>query len=490
MMVRMVIASARLVGTAVAIVLLSIIAAPATGQTVPQDLAATADLLRRQLAAEPDNGDVARRLAQTLYWLKDVEGATRVYETAMARHPGDYTLRVQYARMLVETRARDRARGVLTPLLSIPEARADAEALLGLLAYWDGDLRDAKRRFGTAVGLDPGQAEAAGHLRDIRTVTAPWIRASTGFWHDNQPLDRMRFGVEAGWFATAGTTLTASLQPARYRTDDRTTAADAAELALTHVAAAGRLEATAAAGAVRRSYGVDAWEATGRASLGLRLPPHMTLRAQFDRAPYFHTTASLETPVTVDTASGALHWGRDPRGWLGELSVLYQRYPDSNAVRTGYGWLLVPLVRRDDLSLQAGYGFSVSNADESRFMPDGRYVPYYTPAHLERHSLLAAATVGHGRPASLRLDASYGVRTTDDAPTFVSEGGTLVPTFYPRTSSPFTFRAAASLRLRDGVTLEPKAEAGRTVFFSWAAVSLHLTYRFGTGATNPAGRRD
>lgn len=450
-------------------------AAAGAVQTSQQELAATAAQLRRQLALEPDNGDVARRLAQTLYWLGDIDGAHRVYADAATRHPGDFTLRLQYARMLVETGEGGRARNLLEPLLTVPGARAEAEHLLGLLAYWGGDLREATRRFDAAVRHDPGHAEAAGHLRDIRAMTSPWVRLSSGVWHDNQPLDRLAAGMEAGWFATPATSLTARVEPARYDPGGETRSAGTAELALTH--RSGRMEAAAAGGAVRRPGTGASWDWTGRASLGLRFPHHVTARVQVDRAPYFSTTASLRTPVMVETGSAIVQWGSDLRGWLGEIAFQVQRYPDDNAVQTGYGWLLVPLLRRDDLSLQAGYGFSGSDASESRFRADGRYDPYYTPDNLARHSALAGLTLGRERAAHLRLDGSASLRTTDDAPVFVVVDGDLVESAYRRTSSPWTLRAAASLPLRDGLTLEPRAEAGRTVFYSWAAASLHLTIR-------------
>lgn len=454
------------------------------------EFAAAAELLRRQLALEPESGEVARLLAQTLYWLKDIEGAQAVYARALDRHPEDFTLRLQYARMLAETGARNRARTILMPLLAIPAARAEAETLLGVLAYWGGDLSEARHRFDAALQANPDQAEAAGHLRDIRVVTAPWIRASSSVWHDNQPLDRLALGLEAGWFATPLTEVTARVQPARYRADDATRSVEAAELAMTHVAAKARLEAAIAAGAIRRSYGDSSWDWTGRASLGLRFPHHLTVRAQIERTPYFSTTSSLQTPVMVRSASGTVRRGGDLRGWLGELAYERDRYPDGNIVQTTYGWLLAPLVRRDDIGVQTGYGFSTSNADAIRFSPDGRYVPYYTPRNLERHSLLVGVTLGNGRPATVRVDASYGVRATDDAPAFVIVNGQSVPETYRRTSSPWNVRASISLKLREGLMLEPKAEAGRTVFYSWATASLQLTYRLRTSVARQAGRRE
>jgi len=69
--------------------------AQAQGLRDSGNFSAAADLLRVQLAQNPDNGEVARLLAQTLYWLKDLSGARAAYETALLRHPEDTTLRLQ-----------------------------------------------------------------------------------------------------------------------------------------------------------------------------------------------------------------------------------------------------------------------------------------------------------------------------------------------------------------------------------------------------------
>src|SRR5206468_13015876 len=108
--------------------------------------AGAAALLRRFLANHPDHGDAARLLSETLYWMKDAAGARAVAEDALRRHPTDFTLRVQYGRMLVELGDADRARDVLAPAVDSPVG-GRALGLLGTIAYWDGDLAAAERLF-------------------------------------------------------------------------------------------------------------------------------------------------------------------------------------------------------------------------------------------------------------------------------------------------------------------------------------------------------
>jgi tetratricopeptide (TPR) repeat protein len=463
--------------------------------------AAAADLLRAQLAQNPNDGAAARLLAQTLYWQKDIPGARAAYESARARHPEDTTLQLQYARMLAETGEHNHARGLLTPLVDNPATRAEAETDLGMIDYWEGDLSGARNSFTSALQADPNQEEARRQLREIRSTTAAWLRFSANGWSDNQPLDWVAGGIEAGWFATPLTQLVLRVEPTHYWADSLTQTAGLAEFGMTHYVPAARLETELAAGAVRRWQRADAWDWTGRAALGLRLPSHVTLRARFERTPYFHTTASLSTPLMVDTVAGVLHFG-DVRGWLGEAAFEHQRFPDKNAVQTAYGWLLAPLVHRSAVVVQAGYAFADSNADSTRFvlaqsMPPfppidprynlaGVYSPYFTPNHQVIHSALAALELRPARNATFRVDGSYGFHATDNAPFFAVSGTQAVLSTYLRTYTPWNVRASLKIPLGEEITLEPSGEMGRTAFYSWIAAGLQLTYHFPGAAAPPA----
>ena len=465
------------------------------------NFAAAADLLRAQIAQNPSDGEAARLLAQTLYWLKDIPGARAAYDTALAQHPEDTTLRLQYARMLAETGEHTRARGLLTPLVDNGATRAEAETVLGMIDYWEGDLSGARNFFTSALQANPNQEEARRQLQEIRSSTAPWFRLSSNVWRDNQPLDWVAGGIEAGWFVTPLTQLTARVQPTQYWSNALTQTAGLVEFGVTHYVPAAHLETELAAGAVRRSQGFDAWDWTGRAALGFRLPRHVTLRTRFEHTPYFQTISSLTTPVMVNTVTALLHFG-DVRGWLGEAAYQHQMYPDNNAIQIAYGWLLAPIVHRKAVEIQAGYAFGDSNADSGRFvladpvqpyLPGdprfnlaGIYSPYFTPLHQVVHSALASFTLGPASKTNFRVDGSYGFHATDDAPFFSVVGGPAALSTYPRTFSPWNVRASLNVKLREDLTLEPNAEMGRTVFYSWVAAGLRLTYHFPGAAAPPA----
>lgn len=452
-------------------------------------------LLRDVLTRQPDNGDAARLLAQTLYWLHDVRGAQEVYERALLRHREDTALRLQYGRMLVETAQRARATTLLTPLLTSPSTRVEAGALLGTLAYAEGDLTTAARRFAEVLAISPRHLDAAHQLLEIRSMTRSWIRAGSSLRSDDQPLDRTDLTVEAGAFVTP-------LVPVSVRVErfgfDGPGAEGRRGLSLRGSVGSffprSRIETTVTGGLLQRTKLGNPWNWHGQAAVGARLSRQATLGARLERSAYFHTLSSLATPVMVRSATAFLR-ANAPTGWLAEAAVQRQRYPDANWLWTTYGWVLAPLVRRSPTEVQVGYAFGTGHARDSRFALEapvqafppgdprfdttGRYDPYYTPSHLVTHSAIAALSVRRNARATIRANGAYGVRATDDAPVFVVSGAQVERFTYPRTFHPWNARGSLTLALADGVALDAAAEIGRTAFYTWMTADVQVTYRFG-----------
>jgi Tfp pilus assembly protein PilF len=458
------------------------------------DLTGAARLLREQLAREPDNGDAARLLAQTLYWLRDFEEARRVYDAALARHPNDSAVRLDYARMLLDTGRWDEARELLSQLQSNAAIRADADALLATLAYWQGDLSTAQRLFESVLRANPAHREAQRQLSEVRAATASWIRISTGFGRDDQPLDRVALGVEARWFATPLLPITLRVQPSTYRvTDAQSSRMMSAEVEVSHFAPASGLETQLAGGFLQRWNAPEGADWTGRGAVGIRLPKHVTLRAKADRLPYLFTTSSLESRILVHSGTALLHW-EDPRGWLGEAAYQLQRFPDDNSIRSMYAWQLAPVLQRPRATLQAGYAFARENADESRFVlarpaqpfpvsdprfsTEGRYSPYYTPSHLVSHSLIASAIFRPTPQTTFSVRGGRAVHATEDAPLFLVTQGQLLPTFANRSVSPWNAHGSLDIAVNGRTTLSATGEYGRTAFYTWWTTGVGVTARF------------
>ena len=462
--------------------------------------AQAAELLEKHLETYPDDGDAARLLAQTLYWLHDERRAVLVYERAIVRHPADTQLRLDYARMLAETGDSGRARVLLTPLLDAPAVRPDALTMLGTLDYWEGDLRSAEARFREALAAQPDHPDARQQLREIRVATAPWLNVTPGVWHDDQPQTRQDTLLEGGWYVTPLTAVRARLLPSWYSTDELTTTVWTADAGIEHFAPALRLETMVRGGVIRRESGDEGtvdW--TGAANVGVRPRRHLTIRLKSNRSPYLATPASLVTPVMTKALLGELQLNH--QGWLAEAAFGRQYFPDDNAIRTAYGWLLAPVFRNAPVELQAGYAFSADHADETRFGPQASptpvvqpqgsesaeaYSPYYTPAHVVKHSIIGALTAKLERRAVVRFGGSYAFRATEDAPfLFDSADGTQVA-FFKRDFSSWDARGSIEFQGTDRTGIRVGGQFGRGAFYRWASVDVAVTYKFLPNAAGSA----
>ncbi len=463
-------------------------------------LPAAAVLLQAYLANHPDHGDAARLLAQTLYWLKRPTEARRQYEDALARHPDDSALRLEYGQMLVETNDRTRARQVVGPLLGVAAMNGRAEAILGTLAYWNGDLAAARRLLRVAINADSTQSAVRRTLDEIAVITAPWLETGGELRRDDQPLHRSTANATIGWYPGPATSLSTRIMTEGLSVGD--SLSDRVTMLtgrVTHNVPALRLSTEIAGGMLRRSAGSSDW--VGLLDLGVQLSRRFALHAAAERAPYLYTAASTSIPVMTNTFRATLQWAA-PRGWLGEARVQAERYPDDNTVRTAYAWLLAPLVRRAGGDFQLGYSVTAQDADASRFVAnepsppvapgnpnvviDGYYSPYYTPSALLVHSLIAATSFRLSPTVDIRLNGGYGVVAHEDAPFFsVAAGGT--PTiiergFARRKFSPWNMRGAVGVNLSPALRLIADGQAGASAYYHYTTVGARLSYRFAAAA--------
>ncbi len=445
-----------------------------------KEFARAAEVLRQVLAREPDNGDAARMLAQTLYWLGDIPGATAVYESAITKHPNDSAVRLEYAQMLVEIRSGARATEILEPLMADPVTRGRAATLSGTMLYWQGDLARAATRFRVALAADPDASEPRQLLDEIRTVSAPWIAVGAGALNDDQPLDRLQGEVEGGLFINPLLSIAARVRPMRFDigTQENYTVV-AGEVELSHYAPGARLETRIAAGGVNHSAGDGSRMWTGRAQLRFRLPNHFSIEARGERAPYLWTIGSIEQPVMTESGTVAAALSR-PDGWLGETGVRVEQFPDHNKVTSAYAWLLAPVVHKPQARANIGYSAASQDSRETKF--NGRYDPYYTPESIISHSALISLSLVPTPRSTLAARGGWGFRAREYAPELVIPdavpGAPAQLTFVRRSFTPWDAHLMFSSAVSDAVTLSASVDRMQTAFYAATSGSVRLAYRF------------
>lgn len=471
------------------------------------NFAGAISLLRSHLSTHPNDGDALRLLAETLYWNKDFAGAREVSERALRLHPEDTELRIQFARELIETGFGTRAREVLAPVGS-PATGGRADAILGTLAYWEGDLAGADKLISSAIASGDKDSAIRRIHTDIAVLTAPWLGVTAGYQHDDQPINRSSIQAVAGWFPVASTSVAVHAAGNRFKLGDTATrVASLADVTLSHYAAAAHTEFEVAAGGVTRSFGASS-DFVGSASIALRLPNHLKLGVNAFRSPYFATEASLSQSVMTNTLVGSAKLDH-PLGWLGEAAYQHQRYEDSNALTSAYIWLLAPLIHSAEVTLRAGYSGSLQTSSENRFAltrPSqpyppgdarfdltGTYQPYYTPDNFQSHSAIASVETHYSPAVSFSADGAYAFRATEAHPVLVVVGtGTprapvVQRLSYVRTFNPWNAHASVQLKPSADVSFVADGYLFRTGFYSASGASLAFVYHFASRAIGQAG---
>jgi Tfp pilus assembly protein PilF len=455
-----------------------------------------ADTLRALLAREPANGDAARMLAQTLYWMKDTARARAQYETAIAAHPEDYTLKLDYGQMLVETRNNGRATQILEPLVQDTLSRGRATRLLGTMSYWAGDLTKAARCFRLALAADSLNAVASRQLHEIRTIAAPWISVQSSGLHDDQPLNRFGAHADGGWFINPMNAVSASINANHFSSEDSLTA-NIISGELAYLAHMPRAELTIGFGVAQkmrsgRSFTIPILRANGR----FILPNRFVAGIASATEPYVATLSSFDVESRVSRISGTLT-RTGTTGFLGETSFMAERFQDDNTVRSAYAWALAPVVKSTKAALHAGYSFAWQDSPVNNFVllfpqqavpatsPSfnfaGHYSPYYTPANLVAHTAIASLTVKPSPKTTLSANGGYAFHATEDAPAFTASSSNPVAPFrqlIEREIHPWNVAARLESAISGASSLTAAVEHMKTAFYSATSASVGMKWKF------------
>ncbi|HUE77207.1 MAG TPA: hypothetical protein VMM83_04630, partial [Longimicrobiales bacterium] len=385
-----------------------------------------------------------------------------------------------------------RARRVLVPAADRPgapaEEVAEAEALLGSLALWRGDLAEAASRFERALALQPGHAEAARQLREIHEWSRPWVEAQLHLTDDNQPYTRVGGTFLGGVFLNPLWSASVRIAPGTLEAGESVTTVDAAAGVRGYLPAA-RLEVDAGAGAIRDSRGGS--DPIGFLSLARRMSGESALRLSVARERYTGTAASVDTLLLYRRIELRFDRAAAP-GWAGEVVARAERFPDGNVIRTAYAWALAPVLP----FLRAGYAAAWQDADFSTWQQGpaapgpgvphtagpARYDPYYTPHSAQVHTALAELLARLGS-ASLRFSGAVGVLARELAPELVTgpAPGQTELQFAERSFTPWRLTATLDLPVNPSWRLRVVGEREATAFYEVLRVTAGGTYRLGGG---------
>ena len=98
--------------------------------------------------------------AQTTYWNNNIDNAINLYEEAMELQPGNYYLKLDYSKILVDLGRFEKATPIIDSYLAYDKTSADASLLKAKILYWSGDYSEAENNLNVVFKKETGNQEA------------------------------------------------------------------------------------------------------------------------------------------------------------------------------------------------------------------------------------------------------------------------------------------------------------------------------------------
>jgi hypothetical protein len=443
-------------------------------------------LLASYEGQHPTNTDAVRLHLQLLYWLHQLPEASKLYERARSQQPSATSLQLDYGRILYETKQYPKAEAVLEPLL---------QQELGIMHYHEGELTQAASYLNRVLATYPDNPTAKAFAQKIAAARAPYLRLSTTYRTDDQPLQWFENKLEAGSYRTA--LFAPTLQAVLWSTHDSTggfrqhlEVLVGNKSTLLHQ----KLTAELQAGAFKHAA-QNAPDFVGTATLRYQLPRGFGLEVAGSRAPYFFTIASGRAAVRYGQVYGAVVF-QNTSGWQGRVQATEAYFSGSNRILGLSAWGLSRALALGPVYLKGGYSFAYNDARYNTYAPvlpaaqiaasgrpvAGTYGAYFTPDQQLVHSLLLHADAKAGSRCWVSLKGSVGVfaraqnpylfLNRDQASLFIDKG------FYTERYTPFEVKGQVSYSASSHLGLEGGYVHTKAFFYTANQVFTNLKFSF------------
>jgi len=439
--------------------------------------------------------------AETLWLYADIEyhrknynNSRRIYEQAISMDRVNLYLQLDYAEKLLYM-GHIRMAGNL--LKSLPEKdRNDiyAIALSARHLYWSGDVKNAYEK--AKLAIEGGYEGAEALLLEIKAVRAPWLASRFDYTSDTQPLQKSNLTIQAGYRHSRWFNPELTAAPQWFETPDEPVKASLFSISnRLHLSSA--LEIDVNAGSF--SLGNHRSEFIGGASIKVNAPGGFSILNTYSKEPYLYTLSSLESPVTFNRYAGELEWQERHGFWL-KGGIYHDTYEDENHIQSLWAWFLSPSINTGIIAWRGGYAFSISGAEESRFVSaktpeeiletwetgqqiEGIYSPYFTPNEMLTHAVLLNVEVNIAENAGLSFNGKYGIFATANNPYLFGDLDEENMFFINRdfqkvNFTPFEFSAKGSFQITTRLHSEIEYRFTRILFYDMQYAGLALKYRF------------
>jgi tetratricopeptide (TPR) repeat protein len=428
--------------------------------------------------------------AQLAYWLQKNRLADSLFNHAISRQANLPALNMDYGRFLFETGRYKESVMYLEKVENDSLYAAEAKLNLAYIDYWEMNYGKAQERVGELLLRYPDFTAAKDLSLAIKKSKSLHWEAGIDFISDDQPYRQTHaffkgYFLRSKWLAPQFSLHGASLHPEK---------GDGVQTMELWLGNGMRFGSNGPSLNINGGMFFHEYESKAKVmydvTIRQQIQKGLNIELNASRKPYQYTLSSVPLSLLSDHLHGAL--SLDHKDWLGKAAWETNKFPDNNKVSTGYFWGLAPVLRKENVLLQAGYGFTYANSDTNRFVQkptsqppvpgevEGWYNPYFTPIDQQIHAVLAAAKFQFSNVVTLHVHAQYGVFAKNTTAWFYrnapGNNAPLLMGSIPVEYHPVSFSIAFAWKLNDRLVLHPGYDYNHLFFFTSHRVGVKINF--------------
>jgi len=455
-------------------------------------------LIENFLAANSRNSGAYWLHAQILYNRNHITRAEDAYINAIRFDSTNKILKLDYVNFLMNTGKLGPAKAQAESFLQRNPDDENGKILLSHINYWRGDVKLAEHQLSE---LTPGKNQLAESLlQDVKWAEAPYFIFQPSYSFDDQPLRSLSNYFEGGAAKSALVNPKFSLLYDMLNGNDAIVNDVWLSAENRMILSDLRAIVSIKAGLYLSDLGN---ESTPEWTAGIDLYQHLVKQLSIDafteRRPYNSNLSSVNESIMQDKTGLSFDWNR-PGILLAHAGYQIDFFEDRNFVQAATGWFLATVIKTQKLELNAGYGFSYSTSNESRYTAaqpidtiiannsgsiPGVYNPYFTPLHQQIHSALASAKYNLSASVTIAANFNAGLYARADDPYFYldknsADESILVMAYSAQNFFPFEISTGLNFKITPLISLNANYRITRNNFYTqqvaMASLKILLAY--------------
>ncbi len=456
---------------------------------------AKADILLATYGQRHPHPHITQLHAQVLYTQKRTAEAASKYAEGIELFPGAYYLHLHYGRMLFQTGNLHAAEQQLQQYLAIDTTSVEGNIMLAYLLVWKGNVNKSKKICHRLLQSYPNNNDILALQSYLDLQYSSFVKGGYQYLSDDQPVTATLYNIEAAMPRSASLHPHIAATFFNYNTSSSVLKGGIVKAGNTFRFGYKTLFRTDAG--IYMPHGKIFF--IGSAGLTQKISSSVSVQVEGALLPYQFTVASLLQPFTYSQFSGAIQYNKKEK-WLGKAAVEVQGFDDGSQVFTGYGWLLLPVVHKENFSLKTGYSFSYANATANTYRPAashdqviatqalyttiaGRYQPVFTPKNQQVHAVLLNSNVALAKGWHLLVNGSVAAKASADNPVLILEKNNsnafvINKYFYRQPYTPVEVSASLQAQVAPALSLQANYQYSSLFFYTRNSMNLQLNYRF------------